>query len=63
MVPFQHVLKALSHEENIINNDDTLADTLKEGIEQHKNQEYLMCAISKGKLDDKKQWIHEMQAV
>ena len=49
--------------QSILNDDELSEDTVdtpKEGHEQHRKQEYLKSAISKGKeLGGKKQWTHE----
>ena len=60
---FRHLIKAMAHVENILNDDDFFrdtADTPKKGIEQHKNRECLKSAIGSGKaylLGSK--WTHE----
>ena len=43
---FRHVMKIMSDVENILND---VADTPKEGIEQHEKQKSLESVISKGK--------------
>ena len=49
--------------ENILNDDEFFVgtvDTLKEGVDQHRKREFLIRAVSKGKvLGSKKQWTHE----
>ena len=60
---FRQLIKAMADVENMLNDDDFLADTVdtqKEGVEQHRKPECLKSAISKGKiLGGKKQWTHE----
>ena len=49
---FRHVLNIMTNVKNILNDDEFFgdtADTPKDGIEQHKKQECLKSAISKGK--------------
>ena len=48
---FRHLIKIMADVENILNNDDffgDVADTLKEGIEQHRKRECLNSVINKG---------------
>ena len=49
--------------ENILNDDEFFVgtvDTLKEGVDQHRKREFLIRAVSKGKvLGSKKQQTHE----
>ena len=50
---FQPLIKAMANVENILNDDDSfgnVADTSKEGIEQHKKRECLMSSIGSGKV-------------
>ena len=58
-----HAIKMLADIQSILNDDELSedpVDTPKEGVEQHRKQEYLKSAISKGKeLGGKKQWTHE----
>ena len=60
---FLHVIKEMTDNESMLNDDQFFADTVdtpREGIEQHKKGEYLKSTISKGKvLGRKKQWTHE----
>ena len=56
---FKPVIKATADVENILTNDEFflyIVDTPKEGIAQHKKQEYLKSVIDKGKLGHK--WTH-----
>ena len=60
---FLYVIKMTADVENVLNVNDFFGDTvdiLKEGLEQHRNGEYLKGAISKGKLlAGENQWTHE----
>ena len=59
---FQPLIKAMTDNGDILNDDDffgDIVDTPKEGIEQHKNRECLKSVIDKGKRHLYRKWTHE----
>ena len=57
---FRHLIKAMADAGDILNDDEffgDVADTPKEGIEQHKKRQCLKSITDKGKLGHK--WTHE----